>query len=173
MEIRLFLDLEITEFSTSSLILSFDYSSVFHLLKIMLRRFAFIYCNVKIFFSFATYEANEYGHSPHFQDRDKKYRSTNSVLKKTWNKMKKNYILLKTLNFEIFGNTAIHRTKRAIRHMWRVANGLDNADLNLFLNYNILLPPCVHINSFLNSDLPNLSNANYPLCKEFVIQIQI
>ena len=32
-------------------------------------------------------------------------------------------------NFEIFKNKAIRHILTAIRHMWRVANGLDNAVL--------------------------------------------
>ena len=32
-------------------------------------------------------------------------------------------------NFEIFRNRAIRHIQTAIRHMWRVANGLDNDEL--------------------------------------------
>jgi hypothetical protein len=32
--------------------------------------------------------------------------------------------------FEILGNTTIRHNKTAIRHMWRVANGLDNAAID-------------------------------------------
>jgi hypothetical protein len=32
-------------------------------------------------------------------------------------------------NFDSFRNKAIRHIKMAIRHMWRVANGLDIADL--------------------------------------------
>ena len=31
--------------------------------------------------------------------------------------------------FKVFGNKAIRHISTAIRHMWRVANGLDNAVL--------------------------------------------
>ncbi len=34
------------------------------------------------------------------------------------------------LFFEVFRNKVIRHIKMAIRHMWRVANGLDNADLS-------------------------------------------
>jgi hypothetical protein len=31
---------------------------------------------------------------------------------------------------DVFRNKAIHHNKMAIRHMWRVANGLDNAEID-------------------------------------------
>jgi hypothetical protein len=36
----------------------------------------------------------------------------------------------KLTNFDAFRHKAIRYIKIAIRHMWRVANGLDNAGLN-------------------------------------------
>ncbi len=44
----------------------------------------------------------------------------------------------KLTNFDVFRHKAIFHIKIAIRHMWRVANGLDNADLKQFL-FKILL----------------------------------
>ncbi len=34
----------------------------------------------------------------------------------------------KLANLDVFRNKAIRHNKMAIRHMWQVANGLDNAD---------------------------------------------
>jgi hypothetical protein len=48
---------------------------------------------------------------------------------KTVNFVSNILILFKTLRFLILQNDAIYHIKMAIRHMWRVANGLDNAAL--------------------------------------------
>ncbi len=46
-------------------------------------------------------------------------------------------ILFKTLRFfKILQNNTIRHIKMAIRHMWRVANGLDNAGLETLSSRN-------------------------------------
>ena len=42
--------------------------------------------------------------------------------------------------FELLENEAIRHTQTAIRHMWRVANGLDNAGLYAYILTFIHLP---------------------------------
>ncbi len=53
--------------------------------------------------------------------------------------------------FEILENKTIRHIKTAIPHLWRVANGLDNAVLgptNLILVYDFLkFPECLEIDS--------------------------
>jgi len=50
-----------------------------------------------------------------------------------WIKLDIPNFLQKYTIFEVFGNKVIRHIKTVIRHMWRVANGLDNAEIYYFL----------------------------------------
>ncbi len=76
------------------------------------------------YLTFATFVANKNIHSPHF------LRHFN---KKVWNQIKTlitRPFSQKLTNLNVFRKKSIRHINMAIRHMWRVANGLDNAGLN-------------------------------------------
>jgi len=54
--------------------------------------------------------------------------------------------LFKNSNFDKFGNGAIRHIQMAIRHMWRVANGLDNSGLDQ--RFSIIVEPKTRSQSY-------------------------